>query len=310
MHTIKEAESSDLEAYCALWNACWPLWGIDAKQLRRDDTTLPEPMRARRWLAAVDGQPVGFAEAYRPAGTFHIGKWMVGVGVAAEFRSRGIGSDLFATVDASIRAGEVVHASTRVNETDGVSMRFAEARGFRELHREFESLLNLSDLDETGLERLRAPAAGVRLASLAALDSPSFRRAFHELFEEVRRDVPRPEPPVRLEFDFFEKQVLQDPDLLAEGTWLALDGHRLVGFSGTFRGVREGWVDQWLTGVVREYRGQGWALALKASTLLWAKRAGYTTIRTDNNSLNARMLEINDRLGFKRSAAILTMRTT
>lgn len=100
-----------------------------------------------------------------------------------------------------------------------------------------------------------------------------------------------------------------DPDFLPEGSWVALDGDKLVGFCGIYRGVNEGRVDQWLTAVARSHRKQGIALALKAATNLWAKGAGYTTVRTDNNSENHRMLEINDRLGFQRSAAILLMRT-
>lgn len=78
--------------------------------------------------------------------------------------------------------------------------------------------------------------------------------------------------------------------------------------ASTVVSTRAGW-----TSGSRPWRGrtakQGIALALKAATILWAKGAGYTTVRTDNNSENHRMLEINDRLGFQRSAAILLMRT-
>lgn len=306
---VRRATAEDLKSYCDLWNALWPNWALEAEQLARDDRTLPEPMRSRRWLAEIEGQPVGFAEAHRPVGSFHLCKWEIEVGVAPPYRGQGIGSALFAEADASIRDQEVVHVSAHVRETDAGSVRFATSRGFREVHRDFESLLDLATVDANTLKPLVACPEGLRLESLANLDSPAFRHVFHELFEAARFDIPRPEPPVPLEFAFFEEQVLEDPDLLPQGTSVVMFGAQPVAFCGIFRGVNEGWVDQWLTAVARPYRGKGLAVAVKAATVLWAKEAGYTTIRTDNNSENHRMLAINDRFGFQRSAAILLMRT-
>lgn len=307
---LRRATQEDLQSYCHLWNAVWPNWALEAAQLARDDRTLPEPMRARRWLAAVDGEDVGFAVAQRPAGTFHLGKWRIDIGVASGWRGRGIGAALASEAEAHVSEADLVHVSTRVREGDAASLRFARSRGFREVHRDFESLLDLEEADAGTLEGLTRCPEGYRLASLSELDSPSFRTAFHALFEAVRVDIPRPEPPVPLTFTFFVNQVLKDPDLLHAGSWFALHGDEPVAFCGIFRGGNEGWADQWLTAVASPHRGRGLAVAVKAATVLWAKRAGFTTIRTDNNSENRRMLAINDRFGFRRCAAILLMRKT
>jgi mycothiol synthase len=66
-------------------------------------------------------------------------------------------------------------------------------------------------------------------------------------------------------------------------------------------------LDQWLTGVKREYRRRNLALALKVRSVQFAKDNGYTSIRTDNDSSNTGMLAINDKLGFKRGAASLSL---
>jgi len=231
---------------------------------------------------------------------------MVNVGVFESSRNQGLGAALFEAANAFVLNAGQIHRTTRVREDDAVSIAFAERRGFQEIHRDFESSLVLQKVN---IDHLRVEVDGIRFASLAEMDSPDFRRRFHELFEVVRVDIPRPEPPVRLTYQFFEDHVVGDPNFLLEGSFVALDCDELVGLTGIYRGNNEGWVDQWLTAVLREYRGRGIAQALKAHCILWAKGAGFESIHTDNNSLNAPMLNVNTQLGFVRSAAVLTMRT-
>ncbi|MBC8159715.1 MAG: GNAT family N-acetyltransferase, partial [Roseiflexaceae bacterium] len=53
------------------------------------------------------------------------------------------------------------------------------------------------------------------------------------------------------------------------------------------------------TAVLPAYRQRGLATALKVATLVWAKGQGaYTAVRTWNNATNAKMIGINQRLGF------------
>lgn len=51
--------------------------------------------------------------------------------------------------------------------------------------------------------------------------------------------------------------------------------------------------------MLRDYRGRGLAQALKLQTVLLARRAGMRTIRTNNDSLNAPMLAVNRKLGYR-----------
>jgi mycothiol synthase len=55
-----------------------------------------------------------------------------------------------------------------------------------------------------------------------------------------------------------------------------------------------------LTGVRREWRRQGIALALKIAGLHYAREHGYTTVTTSNASNNDPILALNRQLGFVR----------
>ncbi len=309
MHTVRRAGPADLSAVCAIWNAIWPNRSTDVEEMERGDRTLPEPMRELRWLAESNGVPAGMAWAFRPAGHFHEGKWIVEVAVDPAFRGQGIGADLYRVAHQHVAEQGILHLSSQVQEGDEIAIGFAERRGFRELNRTFLSELDLATVDPAALAQRVQQAAGYRFASMADLDSPEFRHRFHELFEVVRKDVPRPEPPVRMEFSFFEEQVLEEPNFLWQESQVALYGEDLVGFTGVYRGAREGWIDQWTTGVLREHRGKGVAFGLKAACALQILNSGFRAISTDNSSENVAMLAINEKMGFVRSVAVLTVRT-
>lgn len=63
------------------------------------------------------------------------------------------------------------------------------------------------------------------------------------------------------------------------------------------------WVNQGLTGVRREYRGRGLAIALKVRGVRYAQRYGVGEIRQHNNARNQRMPRVNGALGFVRETA-------
>jgi GNAT superfamily N-acetyltransferase len=306
--SVTRADGADRSEFCRLWNGIWPNIGRDVEELERDDA-LPERLRATRWLASISGLPVGYAEVYRPAGSYNEHKWSLEIGVDTGYRAQGIGSRLHDAAWEYLTTQGVVSTVTTAHEDDEHSIAFAAKRGFVEVQRDFESLLDVNSCDPELLDSMIARVPDeVKLVPIASIDSPVFRAQLHELFEEVRKDVPRLDPPVRLDFELFEEVSLGDPAFLCEASHVALVEGQPVGLSCLFQSAHPGRLDTWTTGVLREHRGKGIAFGLKAKTIKWAQRNGYQTARTDNNSLNATMLAINTRLGFRRSAAILTMR--
>jgi len=65
-------------------------------------------------------------------------------------------------------------------------------------------------------------------------------------------------------------------------------------------------LSQNLTGVLREYRGRGIAMALKLQTVRYAREHGYREIRTGNDARNRPMLRINEAMEFVKQPAWIT----
>jgi GNAT superfamily N-acetyltransferase len=55
-----------------------------------------------------------------------------------------------------------------------------------------------------------------------------------------------------------------------------------------------------MTGVRREYRGQGLALALKLLSFRLMKERGYLQTLTNNDTANPPILHLNEKLGYKK----------
>jgi len=310
MITIRAFTPEDYPAICMAWNATWPHIAWTPEELTRDAERLEEKYRPYFLVAERGSEFVGFVQALRHIGSFHPQKWAIDVIVPAAYRRQGVGTALYDAILAWVLPQDPIKFTTNVFENDLDSVRFAATRGYTERKRDFESELNLADLDLGAVERIEARGLpeGIEIRRLAEIDTPEMRRAFHELFEEVRKDTPRSEPPTRLTFDFFCRQVIEDPDFIRDGTMLALDADgNPIAFCGVFRSPFEGSVEQWLTATKREWRGKGLAAALKAAGIRWALETGVQKILTDNDSRNAHMLSINDRLGFQRKEAFLSM---
>jgi len=140
---------------------------------------------------------------------------------------------------------------------------------------------------------------GIELTTVAAWQDPDALLKLHELDELGKQDMPTSLPIFRGTFEDFVRRV-SSPDCRPDRTWIALDGDRPVAMSYLrFPPVR-GAVSTGFTCSHPGYRGRGLARAVKLQTLAQAVRLGVPAVRTDNDSENAPMLHINERLGYVR----------
>jgi GNAT superfamily N-acetyltransferase len=168
------------------------------------------------------------------------------------------------------------------------------------------SLLDLTTFDPTpfaGIEE-KVQAAGIEIKTLAELQQtdPDWLQKHYDLTRTVVQDVPSLDPPAQESFEQFQK-VFDSPNLLPDCWFVALhDGH-YVGESKLFRELAnpEKMITG-LTGVVREHRRKGIAMALKLRAIDYALHHGATKIQTDNEENNP-MYQINLRLGFQPAPA-------
>lgn len=305
---IRDLAMTDLAAIVAIQNAVVPLQALSLSELEHDLTKLEENIRQVFLVAEENGMVLGAANYHRFAGSYHPNKFGIELWVTPEHQGRGIGRALYTALLEKLAPLEPISVRTNVRESDARAMRFAQSRGYAEVKRDFESLLDITDFSSQPYKALISSleASGVQLISWAEADSLERRQEFHEVFEIVRQDVPRSEPATRITFEFFDQNVIQDS--LSQASFYAFEHNQIIGFTGCFKGAREGWIDQWLTATTREARGRGIATSLKIKQIEVAKQLGFTTIRTDNDTRNTGMLAINDKLGFVRQPAVLVMK--
>ena len=191
------------------------------------------------------------------------------------------------------------------------SIAFLTRRGFVEVQRGFESRLDVAAFDFArfaGAEE-RVAGRGIILTTLAAerqRDPDALRKAY-ELQQACGRDVPAVGEVTETSFEMFLAHDVDRPTALLDAFFLARDGDRYVGLSAMQRRLAQpGVLSQHLTGVRREYRGRGIAMALKLQTVKYAQTHGYREIRTGNDARNRPMLRINEAMGFVKEPAWIT----
>jgi GNAT superfamily N-acetyltransferase len=92
-----------------------------------------------------------------------------------------------------------------------------------------------------------------------------------------------------------------------EGTFVALAGGEVVGFSGLCRNAGGGYEDG-LSVVRRSWRRRGLAEALKREKLAWAAANGVEEIATWTQRGNEGMRALNERLGYAYRSVSITVR--
>jgi RimJ/RimL family protein N-acetyltransferase len=151
---------------------------------------------------------------------------------------------------------------------------------------------------EAAKARDRMTAAGIRPSTLAAWSDADRVRKLYELNERTIQDVPHTLTIVREALEDFEKR-LGAPDRPHDRFWIALDGDRPVAMSYLKYPPVRGDVWTGYTCTDPEYRGRGLASGVKLQTLAQAVELGVPFVCTDNDSENAPMLHINEKLGYR-----------
>jgi RimJ/RimL family protein N-acetyltransferase len=152
--------------------------------------------------------------------------------------------------------------------------------------------------------RARASANGIELLTLARWADPAALAKMHALDDATREDIPTRFPILPETLDDFVFRA-SAPDRPHDRWWVALDGDRPVAMSYLrFPPVR-GSVWTGYTCSDPGYRGRGIARAVKLPTLAQAVELGVPFVYTDNDSENAPMLHINEKLGYRRRPGLV-----
>lgn len=210
--------------------------------------------------------------------------------------------------------------ATETREDRPQRIQFLTERGFQLTMRSPRSALHVADFDAACFQKIRSQTAeqGIKIYTLTQLYDcePNWKEKLYELRWTIIQDVPAVEPPTRPTMAEFENMVLDDPALNGDAWFIAVDEtEKGDGGVGPFVGMSNLWLndpthkrlDGGLTGVLRNYRRQGIATALKVCTIEFAQRLGAETIDTDNEENNP-MYDLNLQLGFRPKPAWVSYR--
>jgi GNAT superfamily N-acetyltransferase len=273
-----------------------------------DEGFAPDALPRRYVAVAPDGALVGYAHTFPTTWIAEPGGFWAAVRVVPAYRRRTIGRQLLARALGEAHAAGGAFALSQVREQLADATDFAEQTGFVEMLRSWEMRLDTRTIDVAPLRRHveRVEASGIRLTTLDRLRTvdPDWLPKLHALHLVLNRDVPLPDAP-NITREWFERFALTCP----EAFFVALDGDRYIGESFMHPDDRQpGLLNQRMTGMLREYRGRGVAMALKVLTIEYAQSHGFTRISTWVESTNTGMLAINERLGFTRHPGLVVYR--
>jgi len=307
---IRAATPADYPVLVALNKASYPDYGETEEEWRHwDDTWDHKKYFKSRVVAEDGGRVVGFGLVNHMRWAFVPTKYRIDVTVHPDHRERGHGSALYDALLDKVRerSGKAVAAAVKESMVGGV--RFLTKRGFREVKRDWESRLFVEGFDFARFVTAEARVAkqGIRIVTLAdemQRDSSALQKAF-ELTEDCRMDIPSVDPPTRHTFEEFRIEDIDAPGALLDAFFVAIDKDgRYLGVSNLFRSLDDpAFLWQGITGVRREARGKGIAMALKLRTVRYAIDKGVEHIKTWNDVHNRPMLAINEAMGFAKQPA-------
>jgi GNAT superfamily N-acetyltransferase len=277
---IRPADSDvDLEAYVGVWNAITPdvPSTVELQRQRRER----DPRRLYL-LAELDGVAVGagFGGPSQSEGRAHVAPR-----VLPDARRQGIGSALLRKLVAHAEREGFRWASSHVDGADEGSLSFARRFGFEEVDRQVEQVLEL--------EGERPPPEvpdGIRLVTVA--ERPDLLREAYDLALVGHADMAVTKP-VTVSLD----EWLEDEATFPEGSFVALAGDEIVGYSGLMR-CGDDAAEDGLTVVHRDWRRRGLATCLKRAEIAWASANGIREIVTWTQRGNEGMRAVNERLGY------------
>lgn len=298
--TIRPFTPDDYAAVVTLRNAANPRRPVSVAVLQELDAL--EDSASAVWTRLVAEDATGAVAGYAEAGHFTgmaEGRFSVYTTVRTDCRGRGTGSKLLEEAERwALAHGARVELTARMRSDDPASFAWAERRGYLLDLDRMEAVLDLATWVPTPfaghVENLRA---GGLLLTTTAHPAGADLQGMYAVEAATAPDIPDFEGhlPTWAEWsaEFLQTEA---PRVFA----LARDGARVVGWSVvSLPRVAGAGGHTNFTGVLREYRGRGLALALKLLTIEFAVARGVPFMTTTNDLENRAMLAVNTKLGYR-----------
>jgi len=303
--TYRPAQLEDAELAADLMTASYPPMPQDPVITRRRWETPRHGFAYGRFFAERNGTPIAFLTwVHGPWDTVQDGHCEVEVWLDRAVLDRDLLVEMFTWIGDRAEAEGSRLLLAYCGEDEPEMLEALAALDFRPERTEKVWELDLKTqgsrlVREAAEARDRMKAAGIESTTLAAWSDPDGVRKLHELNERTVEDIPHTLTIVRETFEDFAKRI-RSPDKPHDRYWIALDGDRPVAMSNLKYPPVRGDVWTGYTCTDPAYRGRGLARGIKLQTLAQAVELGVPFVCTDNDSENAPMLHINEKLGYAR----------
>ena len=310
---VRRLEAADYLRLAEIYHSNDPEVNVTADEIRFDDETWDyKKYVLKQFVATISGRVEGWAIYWQEPDMYHPQKFSMNIAVDPLKQSLGLGSVLYAQILAELQRLYAILVRCEIKENMIAGKAFLQHRGFVEIHRKWESHLQVAEFSAEPFKHYeeRTASQQVKITTLleeAKLDPDCYRK-LHELwFQKLGYDMPWPDTYTPISFEDFMTRVVKGPGILPDGCFIAKVEGRYVGLSWSQKSEKEPnvlW--QMITGVLGEYRGRGIAVALKLRVIDFARRNGYDVVKTVNSSANKAMLGVNRKLGFRRHVGRIT----
>jgi GNAT superfamily N-acetyltransferase len=265
----------------------------------------------QRYAAFWESELVGYGTV--TYATFNAaGRYQIWLTIDEAYRQWGFGQSLYQTLLAVAKDAGADTVISNCLEASPESLRFAEKQGFGIHTLYFESVMDLETFEfSRWQDRLaKVEAQGIRFSSLADEGfTESAQRKLYQLNLESAKDNPSDDGSWNPTFEQFKANIYDANWFDPSSQLLAIDGERYVGLSAVgFKDNDEAFTA--FTGVDKNYRGRGIALALKVLASQLAKSRGAKRLPTNNDGRNVAMLAINAKLGYQRKKGTYILKKT